>query len=181
MRKVFITAGHNIKNGLGTGAIGIIDESKEAISLRNSIVKELSKLGIEAKTDDDKAELKDVINMVSTNCKPEDFIIDIHFNASDNKSANGSEVVVPDSFNLTESHFASKILDLICYTLCTSRRRVLTERETGRKTIGILRYPKCNNILIEVCFVTNKQDVSKYQAKSATLAKNIANLIKEQL
>lgn len=180
MRKVFITAGHNVVKGNGTGAHGIIDEAKEAIVLRNSIVRELEKLGVKAFTDNDESELKDVISMVSKKCSNNDILIDIHFNAGV-PNACGAEVIIPDMYTLKEKDLAGKLLDVVCSSIGVRRRRVITETETPRKRIGMLRYPNCNNLLVEVCFVTNAADVSLYQQGAANLARNIALLIKSEL
>ena len=92
MSRVFLIAGHN---GSGTGANGFIDEGKETIILRDLIAKNLYDMGVVAIKDDNLTPLTKVVQWLRNKISKKDICIDIHFNASSNKLANGSEVFIP--------------------------------------------------------------------------------------
>ena len=92
MRRVFLIAGHN---GSGTGANGFIDEGKETIILRDLIAENLKEMGIVVIKDDNLTPLTKVVQWLRNQITKKDICIDIHFNASTNKSANGTEMFIP--------------------------------------------------------------------------------------
>lgn len=95
--KILISAGHTL-TGKGTGAVGFINESQENRVLAKFIVEHLKKLGHEV----DYHEVNsgsDYINQQAkkANSKKYDVVVQIHFNCSDNATANGTEVIYRSS------------------------------------------------------------------------------------
>jgi hypothetical protein len=52
-------------------------------------------------------------------------------------------------------------------------RGVKSEKDTARKTLAIMR-PAGINLLPEICFISNRSDVSAYQANKDKVAEVIA-------
>lgn len=175
MRKIYLIAGHNLTpSGTGTGAVGIIDEAKESIILRDFIASELVRQGITPERDFDTGSLNTVISWLLSKVCKKDIMIDIHFNASASPSASGSEIILPNKYTAEERVIAETLLSTITNTLGTKSRGIKTEKDTAVGSIGILNKPDCLNVLLEVCFVSNNEDVITYRKNCKHLAINIA-------
>lgn len=175
MRKIFLIAGHN---GAGTGASGYLDEGAETIVFRDLLDAELCKLGVIPETDFDREneKLSTIVNWLKGQVEADDLCIDIHFNAA-SESAHGTEVLVPETPTTFEKKTAEQICSLICNVLGTKSRGVKSEKQSARGKLAMLSGFKCQQILIEICFCSNRNDVQKYESKKNELAKELANKI----
>lgn len=172
MKKVFLIAGHN---GAGTGASGYLDEGAETIAFRDLLDAELCKLGIIPETDFDKEDdkLSDVVKWLKSEVQKTDLCVDIHFNAA-GESANGTEVLIPDNHSEHELELANTICQSIFHVLGTRNRGVKTEKQSAHGKLAMLSGFNCEQILLEICFCSNKSDVEKYQQKKFELARELA-------
>ena len=169
MRKVFLIAGHN---GSGTGANGFIDEGKETIIFRDLIAKNLYDMGIVAIKDDNLTPLTKVVQWLRNKITKKDICIDIHFNASTNKLANGSEVFIPTKNTSDEVELANMFRRTLSKAF--NDRGVSLESKSYHGKIAMLSGFDCCNILLEVCFVSNKTDADAYNFHKIDLAYEIA-------
>jgi N-acetylmuramoyl-L-alanine amidase len=170
---IYITAGHG---GTDPGAIGNgLKEADLTLELRDLIISKIKnkKVYSDANTDP----LAKVLNWLRSKISINDLIIDIHFNAGV-ASANGTEVLIPAKSSTFEKELALKLSNTISTTLNIKNRGVKTELDSARGKIGILNI-NCENILIEVCFISNINDITKYQKNKEILATNIAKIIDE--
>lgn len=177
-RTYYINAGHR---GTGTGAHGFFDEAKEAISLRDTIAKDLRNHGCLVVTDSDKADLNTVVRSINNTCSENDICIDIHFNAAGSQQANGTEVLIRNNFSTAEKLLAHSLQNAIVKTLGTNDRGVKTESKSQHKTLAMLSGIKCTAVLLEVCFCTNASDASTYQQHFFDLASAISGILIKQL
>ena len=172
-RKIFISAGHG---GVDSGAShGKYIERDLAISFRNSLVKELSILGVSAETDPDSNALVQTLAYIKGKFGAKDILVDIHFNAG---GGTGTEVIIPNISSPFEKQLAQRIADVIS-TITGFKKRgggVKPESDTARKTLGWMR-PNSENVLLEVCFIDSKTDMSVYTANEGKLAKEIAKVL----
>ena len=167
MRKIYLTAGH--RGGTSGANYNGIKEAEETIWLRNEIEALLRKKGVNVEIDNDDASLSQVIATINASCKPTDICVDLHFNAVANPTANGTEVFKPFNFTDTEIEVAEDLLYSTCMVLNTKNRGAKREGEGTHQRLAMLSDVKCNSVLLEVCFISNINDVVKYKDKKDEL------------
>ncbi len=173
----YICAGHtNTGNHYDPGAVANgFKESQLTAQLRDLICTELKKLGVtDFKTDEDDDTLNQTIFAAGTSEK--DIVFDIHFNAA-TPQACGSETFIPMEFTEREKRIAKEVTDTTCKILGIPNRGVKLENQTRHKRLGMMR-PKGTNMLWEVCFISNKDEITKYLTKINELAAAIAMILK---
>ena len=169
MRRVFLIAGHN---GARTGANGFIDEGKETIILRDLIAENLKDMGIVVIKDDNLTPLTKIAQWLRNQITKKDVCIDIHFNASTNNSANGSEVFIPTKNTSDEVELANMFRESLSKFF--KDRGVSLESKSYHGKIAMLSGFDCCNVLLEVCFVSNKNDADTYNLHKIELAYELA-------
>jgi N-acetylmuramoyl-L-alanine amidase len=174
-RKIFLSAGHG---GVDSGAVGNgYIERDLTIDLRNHVVRELKALGIVPSIDDDKNALAQTLAWLRGKFGSKDILLDLHWNAAANPEAKGSEVIIPDISSQFEKDLAKALLNV--FTEVGFRDRgVKAEALTARKKLGWMR-PAAENVLIEVCFISNLTDMKLYEANKKNIAKKIANILNQ--
>lgn len=173
--RVLVSAGHTL-NGVGSGAVGFINESQENRVLAKYVVEYLKKLCHEV----DYHEVNsgsDYINQQAkkANSKNYDVVVQVHFNSSDNAAANGTEVIYRSSKGKV---FAQKVQDKLKTEF--KDRKIKHDINDIKRDLGWLRLTKPPAILIETCFVSNKSDTDKYTSNREKIAKLIAEGIADQ-
>ena len=166
--KVLVVPGHTL-NGVGSGAIGYINESKENRELSNIVVKYLKLAGHTV----DYYEINEANDYLQkqvekANSKDYDLVVQIHFNAYKNTTDEmGTEVLyLSDSGKV----WAEKIN--------TKLSTVFKNRGVKKRTdLYWLNNTKSIACLIEVCFVDSKADTDKYLANKDKVGKLIAEAI----
>ena len=164
--KFNISAGHNPDGEIACGAVGLIEESTEARAVTKLVIKYLSEAGHTAYdcTVDDGTSQSNVLSKIVKKCNSHDVDLDIsiHFNAGRNDysgdgSTGGTEVLVY-SENSKSYPYAEKITNSIAK---------LGYRNRGvkvRKDLYVLANTKAPAVLIECCFVDDKDDIKIYDA-----------------
>ncbi len=184
-KKIFLTAGHQVINGKGTGASSKFgDEAVEALRIRNSLTQVLRAKGLQVLNDVPSDTLTKVINWVKSIVAKDDVLIDIHFNAGPSQ-ANGTEVFIPKEYTKTEVAFGTALAKAISTALGTKLRTgrmayagIKTEDESQHTRIGVLSGPTmATNALIEVCFITNEIDMSSYRNHYEKMINELARVI----
>lgn len=192
MKTIYLTAGHQVINGKGNGAFGIVetsgkqfDEAIETRKLTDDVIKHLNKWypDLIVKTDAKDTPLQTVINWITGNAKKGDLAVEFHFDAA-SPAANGVGAFIPNEHTADEVNFGTKLSFAIANAMGRACRPVRTEKDTAHKSIGILNKPKAaTNILIEVCFLTNSLDVNAYRKNYYKVVQvtsdTIAEFIKE--
>ena len=186
--KRFIIAGHSTQSPGAVSYLGTTEHSY-TLELQNLIIANIDKENFVAgqgssilfDTDDKKNNNRQVINFINSTAKARDFGIDIHFN-NNNPAATGTEVIIHPKTNNSNKQRAIYIVNEISRELKIPVRRREPQRdwiypsETFLGTIGILEQTKIPMVLIEVCFLNNR-DLPKYLAKKV----EIANIIYKTL
>lgn len=176
---IYVTAGHG---GGDPGASGNgYTEAALTKELRDKIVAILNAKGIHSQKDNDNETLQQVINRL--NPTEADVCLDIHWNASDNPQAGGVETFVADRHTYEEKCAAGEISRNIASILGIKTRGgkmgagIKIESESARKILGILRNEKGINLLVEVCFITNKKEMDSYQVNKDRIALMLSDLL----
>jgi N-acetylmuramoyl-L-alanine amidase len=167
MRKIYLCAGH--RGGTSGANYNGIKEAEETIWLRNEIAARLKAKGIDVVLDNDNASLSEVIATINADCKPTDICVDLHFNAVANPSANGTEVFKPFNSSDIEIELSEDLLYATCMVLNTKNRGVKREGEGTHQRLAMLSDIRCNSVLLEVCFISNIADATKYKEKKDEL------------
>lgn len=177
MRKVILSAGHG---GTDPGASGNgYIERDLAIELRDLLANELKALKINPLMDDNKNALKETLAWLRGKFGAKDILIDIHWNAAANPEAKGSEVIIPDTGSYFEKSLGKALLRVLT-DLGFRDRGVKPEALTARKSLAWMK-PNAENILIEMCFISNALDMKLYQANKNTIAKRMALVIQQYI
>ena len=176
MRTIFISAGHSSKVGRDNGASGNgFIEGVLAVEFRDLLVVELKKLGVTPVIDSNDSILVQSIAFFKNLTSEKSILFDIHWNAA-TPQATGTEVFIPNTATSFEKELASEITKTTASVLKIKDRGVKTEGMSARKTLGWMRL-KGENILSEICFISNKSDMQSYQTNKKELAKKIAEVL----
>lgn len=161
--RIVINAGHT-KIGKGSGAVGLLNESKETRKISCELMSLLADTQhevIPAIFDKSNNNLKEAVDL--SNNKNADLFLSIHLNAG---GGNGFEVY-------TWNGCTSSITTRLC-----NEFNKLGFRNRGVKKgnhLYVIKNTKCNALLIECCFINSDIDKKKYNASK------IANAIYESI
>ena len=164
-RKMVINvhAGHNPDGKTACGAIGYIKESTEARRVKEEVVRMLRELGhtVYDCTVDDGISKDDVLKKIVGKCNQHDVDMDvsIHFNSADGLKEDGvttgTEVLVYSGYSkaLDEAKAVAEAISALGF----KNRGV-----KYRTDLYFLKKTKAPAMLIECCFVSDKDDVKLY-------------------
>lgn len=179
MRKIFVSAGHTNTPGRDRGASGNgFIEGALNEEFRELLLFELKLLGVKGISDGKNTILSESIRFFKNKTSTNSIVLDIHFNAATPK-ATGTETLIPKISSKFERELAEKLSATIGNTLgiqLRGRRGVKTEADSHHGRLGWMRL-KGENILLEICFITNKKDIKSYQTNKYLLAKKIAKIL----
>lgn len=168
-----VSAGHNPDGKVACGAIGLIKESTEARKVTELVISKLRSLGhtVYDCTCDNGKSVSDVLQKIVSKCNAHtvDLDVSIHFNSGANdKSGNGvttgTEVLVFDKSKNSPVAIAQNTVNSIS-ALGFKNRGVKV-----RPDLYFLRNTKAPAMLVECCFVDDKDDVNKYNAEAMATA-----------
>lgn len=170
--RINVHAGHNPAGKVACGAVGLINESTENRRVKDEVIGQLRQLGhtVYDCTVDNGTGQADVLKKIVAKCNAHavDLDVSIHFNsgAADQKGngkTTGVEVLLYS--NASKAYgFAEKV----CKAIAT-----LGFRNRGlqyRPGLVVLKNTKSPAMLIECCFVDDKDDVQLYDYRSMASA-----------
>lgn len=176
MNTVYVIAGHSLKDpGASSGQFV---EANLTRALREMICNFLIAADVPHKVDDDSHSLAEVVKSIRSSI--DDVILDIHFNAATQQPgkplATGVEVIVPERPSAKEKSVASALAALTSNLLGIRNRGVKTPAQTARGRLAIMQ-PAGTNLLLEVAFLTNPDDMKRYNDNMVALAEGIAQIL----
>lgn len=185
MRRIFISAGHTNVPGKDRGASGNgYVEGDLTVEFRDMVVDELKKIDntVKVSIDANGNALKESLRYFRNLVSPKSLVVDIHWNAAV-PQATGTEVLVPSNATNFETGLAHEIAMSISQTLGIRTRGnfhglagVKSESESHHGRLGWMRLTG-QNVLIEMCFITNESDMRSYQMHKQELAERIACIL----
>lgn len=168
----YISAGHHLKD---PGAIANgLQENMLTIRVRDRVTELLRGLGATVYNDKDDETLAEVISRF----KPGDgsVLLDLHFDAA-SSSASGSTGFYADNPSSPHSRdFAHDLAEDCANALGIPSRGSRTESESHRGKLGFVRQQGICAIL-EIAFITNPDDMTKFEANFNHLCENIASTV----
>lgn len=165
--KINVHAGHNPDGKIACGAVGLIKESTEARKVKKEVIRLLRKKGHKVYdcTCQNGTSQTDVLKRIVTKCNQHkvDLDISIHFNsgAADKKGngkTTGTEVYVYSTKSV--AYPVAERIDKAIAALGFRDRGVKV-----RTNLYVLHRTNSPAMLIECCFVDDKDDVKLYDAK----------------
>lgn len=170
--KINVHAGHNPDGKVACGAVGLIQESTEARKVKNEVISQLKQLGhtVYDCTCDNGTSQANVLTKIVNACNTHtvDLDVSIHLNSgagdkSGNDKSTGTEVYV---YSTTSE--AKPYAEKVCAAIAA-----LGFANRGVKISTSLYFLKKTNapaMLIECCFVDDKDDVQLYDYQSMAAA-----------
>lgn len=167
-----IHAGHGPDGKIGCGAVGLIKESAEARIVTKLVIKYLKEAGhtVYDCTVNDGTSQSNVLSKIVKKCNAHtvDLDISIHFNSGRNDekgdgSTGGTEVLVYSKESKSYTH-AEKIASSI------SKLGYRNRGVKVRKDLYVLANTKAPALLIECCFVDDKDDIKLYDPEKMAKA-----------
>lgn len=179
IKKVTVHAGHNPSGKIACGAVGILDESKEDRIITKKVVKLLKKNGIRVKncTVNNGRNPLEILMKICKKCNAygADLDISIHFNSGAlDKKGNGKTTG-------TEVFLTANVGDKgdVAKRVCNQMAKLGFKNRGVKVTSNLyfLNHTKAPAILIEVCFVDDKDDAMLYNKNKDAIAEAIVKAI----
>lgn len=174
---IFLSAGHNnkgIKRDPGACANGYT-EADLAVEFRNKVIYFLEAKKIPYIKDNDDERLADYLKRIQTG--DGSVVLEFHFDAAASSSATGTTALIGGDADRLDKAFAKELVDATATTLGIKNRGVISETESHRGKLGLMR-EKGTVALLEICFITNHEDLDKFFSNQTTLANKIAEIVK---
>lgn len=175
--KINVHAGHNPAGKTACGAIGFLNESTENRRVKDEVINQLRQLGhtVYDCTVDNGTGQADVLKKIVTKCNAHtvDLDVSLHFNSGAGDSAGNGKTTGTEVYVYSASSSALPYADKICQAIAD-----LGFRNRGvkySKTLYVLRKTSSPALLIECCFVDDKDDAAiyNYQAMASAIVQGI--------
>lgn len=165
--RINVHAGHNADGKLACGAIGFILESTEARRVRDAVICKLRKLDhtVYDCTVDDAAGESANLNQIVEKCNAHavDLDVSIHFNSGAKDSSGNRKTTGVEVYVYSTSSKAKPYAENVCKAISElGFRNRGVKYSTGFR---VLRNTKSPAMLVECCFVDDKDDVQLYDCQ----------------
>ena len=180
IKKVTVHAGHNPSGKIACGASDLLDESTEARWITRKVIKLLRKNGIKAVncTVNNGTSQGDVLRKICAKCNAvadADLHISIHFNSGryDKKGdgrTGGTEILLTQNV-ADKGDIAKRVCNQTEKLGFTNRGVKVTS------SLYFLNHTKAPALLIEVCFVDDRDDYMLYSADRIAVAHAIVQAV----
>jgi N-acetylmuramoyl-L-alanine amidase len=165
--RINVHAGHNADGKLACGAIGIIRESTEARRVKDAVISQLRKLGhtVYDCTVDDAAGVSGNLSQIVGKCNAHEVDLDvsIHFNSGVGDASGNGKTTGTEAYVYSASSKAKAYAEKVCAAISgLGFRNRGVKYSTGFR---VLRTTKAPAMLVECCFVDDKDDVQLYDCQ----------------
>lgn len=177
---IFISAGHashSIKHN-DPGAVNKagVKEGDLVIEFRDLVCHELDMLGMKYIKDSDEESLAQYLKRIQTGSGS--CVLEYHMDAANSETATGTTVIVGNDADRLDKAFAKEIADNTAAILGIKNRGVITEAESHRGKLGLMREHGIV-ALCELCFITNPDDLDRYHLRKRELAQSHALILRK--
>jgi N-acetylmuramoyl-L-alanine amidase len=175
---IFLSAGHNAQSKsikADPGAINKhgIKEGDLTIEFRDLVAHELDILGIKYITDLKEESLQMYVDRIQTGNGS--VVIEYHFDAAA-ETATGCTTLTEIDADRLDKACAKELSDITASILGIKNRGVKTEADTRHGRLALMKEDGIV-VLHEICFITNEDDLTRYNLKKKELAKAHANIL----
>lgn len=178
-RKIIVNAGHYINDPGSQSAYGV--ERDECFKIRDNVVSVLRSRGYEVVPVPDTLDLAGSIKFANEKAPGinDALAIDIHLNYSVDAKARGTEAYYGVSD--TSKKIAASLAYFTAASLCVPTRGAKPDTDAAVGSLGWIRQTKMWASLVEVCFISNKDDMTMlkpngYRAAAVGIANAIDDL-----
>lgn len=173
---VFLSAGHNPKGiKVDPGAIGNgFHEADLAVEFRDLVIAALVSRNVKLIQDKDDERLGEYLKRIQTGNGS--VVLEFHFDAAEASSATGATALIGNDADRLDKAFAKDLVEATSSVLGVKNRGVKTEAESHRGSLGLMREQGIV-ALLELCFISNPDDLRKYRAWKLALANRIADIV----
>ncbi|HEV7783445.1 MAG TPA: N-acetylmuramoyl-L-alanine amidase [Chitinophagaceae bacterium] len=174
----YISAGHCSVHGpnYDPGAPGINGrwEANETVILRDAVITEIKRRGYTDIVQDLNSENR---NEYFKRIKTGDgsVVVEFHFNAG-TLSATGTEALIAVDAGNPDKTMAAEFASVTSKTLGIKNRGAKSEAGTRHKRLGLMREAGIVT-LVEVCFISNANDMAAYDKNFETLVTYYADIV----
>lgn len=166
--RINVHAGHNPDGKIACGAVGLMKESTEARNVKNEVIRQLKQLGhtVYDCTCEDGTSQTNVLTKIVSACNAHavDLDVSIHFNSGyGDKNGNGKTTGV-EVLIYNEASQAKETAEKVCESI--SELGFKNRGVKVRSDLYFLRKTNAPAMLIECCFVDDKDDVNLYDSQS---------------
>ena len=167
-----VHAGHNPDGKVACGAVGLIRESTETRKVKDEVITQLRQLGhtVYDCTVNNGTGQKDVLQKIVKMCNNHkaDLDVSIHFNSAANDRAGNGKTTGTEVLLYSNASRAYDYAEGVCKAF-----ELLGFKNRGIKynpSLYVLKHTNAPAMLVEVCFVDDKDDVELYNYKAAAEA-----------
>lgn len=183
---IFSSAGHCNARGhknYDPGAVsGNRTEADEAVKVRTRVNQILRERGYSVIEDRPEESLREYLARIQPG--PASVVVEYHFDAAANPKATGCSALVADNASKNSIQFGNKLAAAVGQSLGIRVRDggdgdgILFERESHRGRLGLMR--EAGTVcLLEVCFISNPDDMKAYDTNFEKMCQAIASVIGE--
>ena len=162
--RINVHAGHNPAGKVACGAVGLINESTEARRVKEEVISQLRHVGhtVYDCTVDNGTGQQDVLKKIVAKCNAHivDLDVSIHFNSGAGDKAGNGRTTGVEVLLYSNASRAYREAEKVCKEVA-----VLGFKNRGlkyRPNLAVLKNTKSPAMLIECCFVDDKDDVQLY-------------------
>lgn len=170
--RINVHAGHNPAGKVACGAVGIINESTEGRRVKDEVISQLRELGhtVYDCTVDNGTGQADVLKKIVEKCNAHavDLDVSIHFNAGAKDGKGNGKTTGVEVLLYSNSSRAYGWAEKVCQAIAA-----LGFKNRGlkyRPELAFLKNTKSPAMLIECCFVDDRDDVQLYDYRSMASA-----------
>lgn len=167
-----VHAGHNPDGKVACGAVGLIKESTEARNVKAEVISQLRQLGhtVYDCTCDNGTSKTDVLKKIVAMCNSHsaDLEVAIHFNSGAGDKTGNGKTTGTEVYVYSESSNAKSYAEKVCQEIAA-----LDFKNRGvkySKSLYVLKNTKAPAMLVECCFVDDKDDVERYNYRDMAAA-----------
>lgn len=182
--RINVHAGHNPAGKVACGAVGLINESTENRRVKDEVIAQLQALGhtVYDCTENNGTGQADVLRKIVTKCNQHtvDLDVSIHFNSGAGDQCGNGKTTGVEAYVYSASGAAKPYAERVCAEIAA-----LGFRNRGVKystNLYVLKHTVSPAVLVECCFVDDKDDVELYDYRkmAAAIVKGITGQVVQE-